>query len=93
MIYQIQIYYGALLNGQAVYSLEGSLEDCRNIPDEINEETLKKIIEQRIINDGLNPDNFEIGFLTKEQYENRFSPETEITTTWKVERDDSQLFK
>lgn len=42
MIYQFQIYYGALLNGQAVYSLEISLKDCKTFPTRINEEPFKK---------------------------------------------------
>lgn len=28
MIYQMKIYYGALLNGQAIYSIETFLTDC-----------------------------------------------------------------
>lgn len=86
MIYQIQIYYGALLNDKAIYSIETSLENCTKIQEAINEEPLKNLIINAIKNDGLNPSDFEIGFLTKEQYDNRFSPETEKTKTWKVER-------
>ena len=59
MIFQMKIYYGALLNGQAIYS---------------------------IVNDGFNPDDFEIGFLTKEQYQNRFCPETERVTVFELKK-------
>ena len=86
MIYQMQIYYGALLDGQAIYFLESLLEYYTKFPNEINEEPFKNVIEKGINHDGLNQDNFEKGFLTKEQYKNRFNPETENTTTWKVER-------
>lgn len=86
MIYQMQIYYGALLDGQAIYSLKSSLEDCKRFPDDINEDMFKIPIIQAIKKDGLNPDDFVIGYLTKEQYDNRYSKETEKSTTWSIER-------
>ncbi len=86
MIYQMQIYYGALLDGQAIYSLESSLEDCNKFPNDINEDMFKLPIIQAIKKDGLNPNDFEIGYLTKEQYDNRYSKETEKSTTWSIER-------
>lgn len=82
MIYQMQVYYGALLNGQAIYSLESSLEDCKRFPNEINEDAFKYPIEQAILKDGFKLEDFEIGYLTKEQYENRFDIEHENSTTW-----------
>lgn len=87
MIYQIKFYYGALLNGQAIYSLESSFQDCTKFPNEIDEKPFKDAIEKAIVKDGLNPDDFEIGFLTEEQYKNRFSPETEETRTFKLEKE------
>lgn len=86
MIYQMQIYYGASLNGQAIYTMENSLEDCRKMPEIINDEPLRKLMENTIRHDGLSPDDFEIGFLTKEQYDNRYNPENEKTETWTISR-------
>lgn len=88
MLYQMTIYYGALLNGQAIYSLETFSEDCRKFPskNDINEDMFRLPIIQAIKRDGLNPDDFEIGYLTKEQYDNRYSKETEKSTTWSIER-------
>lgn len=86
MIYQMQIYYGALLNGKAIYSLESSLYDCKKFPKGINQNTFKIQIQQAIVQDGLNPMDFEIGYLTKEQYDNRFSKETERSNTWIIEK-------
>lgn len=81
MIYQMIIYYGAMLNGQAIYSLKTTLEDCSELPTEMNEIMFRYSIEQLILKDGLNIDDFEIGYLTKEQYENRFDIEYEKVTT------------
>ncbi len=88
MIYQLKIYYGAILNGQAIYSLAVSLEDCKRFPEEINEENYENMIKMKIVEDGFNPDDFKIGYLTKEQYENRFSPKTEKVTTWNITKND-----
>ena len=87
MIYQMKIYYGALLDGQAIYSIESSFQDCTKFPNQIDEEPFKNAIKQVILKDGLNPDDFEIGFLTEEQYKNRFNPETEETTTFKLKKE------
>ncbi|WP_321834765.1 hypothetical protein [Clostridium butyricum] len=81
MIYQMIIYYGAMLNGQAIYSLQTTLEDCNKFPSEMNETMFRYPIEQAILKDGLNIDDFKIGYLTKEQYENRFDIEHEKVTT------------
>ena len=86
MIYQMQIYYGALLNGQAIYSLESSLDNCTKFPDKINEKVFRYPIEQAILKDGFKLENFEIGYLTKEQYENRFDIEHENATTWTISK-------
>ena len=75
------IYYGAMLNGQAIYSLQTTLEDCNKFPSEMNETMFRYPIEQAILKDGLNIDDFKIGYLTKEQYENRFDIEREKVTT------------
>lgn len=81
MIYQMIIYYGAMLNGKAIYSLKTTSEDCTKFPSEINETIFRYPIEQAILKDGLNINDFEIGYLTKEQYENRFDIENEKVTT------------
>lgn len=86
MIYQMCIYYGALLNGQAIYSLESLSIDCTKFPNEINENIFRYPIEQEILKDGFNPKDFEIGYLTKEQYDNRFSKETENSISWTIEK-------
>lgn len=77
MIYQMIIYYGAMLNGQSIYSLQTTLENCNKFPTKINEIAFRYPIEQAILKDGLSIDDFEIGYLTKEQYENRFDIEHE----------------
>ncbi len=84
MIYQMIIYYGAILNGQVIYSLQSTLEDCNKFPTEMNEIMFKYPVEQAILKDGLNIDDFEIGYLTKEQYENRFDIEHEKITTYTI---------
>lgn len=86
MIFQMKIYYGALLNGQAIYSIESSFDDCTKFPNNIDEKPLKNLIKQAIVNDGFNPDDFEIAFLTKEQYQNRFCPETERVTVFELKK-------
>lgn len=86
MIYQMTIYYGALLNGRAIYSIEYKLEDCRNIPKEFDENYLKNIIEQAILKDGFELNDFEICYLTKEQYEDRYDTKHEKVTKLIVEK-------
>lgn len=81
MIYQMIIYYGAMLDGQAIYSSQTTLEDCNKFPKDINETMFRYPIEQAILKDGLNINDFKIGYLTKEQYENRFDIEHEKVTT------------
>lgn len=85
MIYQMQIYYGAMLNGQAVYSLEISLDDGKTFPTKIDESGFKELIERAILNDGFNIEDFEIRYLTKKEYENRFDIENEKSTFWTVD--------
>ena len=84
MIYQMKIYYGALLNGKAIYSLETTLDNCTKFLNEINENAFRYPIEQAILKDGFKLEDFEIGYLTKEQYENRFDIEHENSTTWNI---------
>lgn len=84
MIYQMTIYYGAILNNEVIYSLESNLEDCKTLPSEIDEYAFKYPLEQAILGDELNPNDFEIGYLTKEQYENRFDIENEKAITWTI---------
>lgn len=86
MIYQMKIYYGAILEGKVIYSLESSLEDCTSFPEKLSEISFKHYIVQAIINDGFNPNDFTIGYLTKEQYENRNDIENEKVTTWSVSK-------
>ena len=85
MIYQMKIYYGAMINGQAVYSLESSLDDCKTFPTKIDESGFKELIESAILNDGFNIEDFEIRYLTKKEYENRFDIENEKSTFWTVD--------
>ena len=82
MIYQIKIYYGAILNGQVIYSSETTFVDCTKLPNAINEEPFKNQIINAIKGDGLNPEDFIIGFLTENQYRNRFAKETEKVTSY-----------
>lgn len=77
MIYQMTIYYGAKLNGQVIYSTEINLKDCTKFPDKIDGEVYKKQLEELIKNDGFYPECFEFGFLTKDEYENRYTKDNE----------------
>lgn len=86
MIYQMQIFYGAMLNGKAIYSMEISLEDCETFPKRISEEVFKNQMVDMITNDGLNPNDFVIGYLTKEQYNNRYDKENEKVTTKTIKK-------
>lgn len=86
MIYQLTIYYGATLNNEVVYSLESNIKDCTKLPDNINDSMFRYHIEQAILQDGFNPNDFTIGYLTKEQYENRSNKGNENTVQWTVEK-------
>ena len=37
MIFQLEVYYGAMLNGQAIYTLKNSLENCTKFPHTLDE--------------------------------------------------------
>lgn len=86
MIYQMTVYYGAMLNNQVIYSSETTFNDCNMFPDKIDEYMFKYPIEQAILNDGFNLSDFKIGYLTKEQYDNRFEIENEKTVSWTIEK-------
>lgn len=81
MIYQMTIYYGAVVNGEAIYSIQTSLEDCKEFPENIDEIIFKYPLEQLIIKDGLKVSDFEFRYLTKEEYDNRYDKENEKVTT------------
>lgn len=87
MFFQIEYYYGASINGQAIYCMKNSFTDCTKFPQTLEEKFCKEFIIERIKKDGFDPNDFEIGFLTKEQYENRLDKETEKSTTIKIEND------
>lgn len=86
MIYQLTIYYGAVLNNEVIYSLESNVMDCTKLPDNIDENMFRYHIEQAIVKDGFNPNDFIIGYLTKEQYENRSNKGNENTVQWTIEK-------
>ena len=88
MIYQMTIYYGAILNGEVIYALKNNLEDCQTFPIEVNEYVFKHILKQTILDDGLNPGDFEMEYLTKEQYENRIDIENEKVITLPIKKKD-----
>jgi len=72
MIYQLKVYYGALVNDKVIYSAELTFDDCTKLLTEpLDSSSLKDYINNKIIADGFNPDNFTFGWLTKEQYENK----------------------
>jgi hypothetical protein len=72
MIYQLNAYYGALVENKVIYSAELTFDDCTKfLTKPINCEPLKNKIIEKIINDGFNPDDFTFDWLTKEQYENK----------------------
>lgn len=91
MIYQMTIYYGALLNGQVIYSLENNLTDCRKFPDEIDGNIFKKQLRDFIQSQNLNPDDFEYSFLTKEQYENRITKNDENKHVYQIDSKESMI--
>lgn len=85
MIYQLTIYYGAMVNGIAIYSICSEFEDCKSFPPKINEDIFRGPIVKAIKEDGLNPADFELRYIKKEKYENRFEIEHEKTTITVVE--------
>lgn len=86
MIYQMTIYYGAMLNNEVIYSMESTLENCTKFPKRLSSEHYCKVITNLIEQDGFNPHDFDIGYLTKEQYENRYEKDNEIQTIYNIER-------
>lgn len=73
MIYQLQFYYGALINSKVIYSVEVCFDDCTNFFSKpiTFEPFIKQEIIKQIENDGFNPNDFTYDWLTKEQYKNR----------------------
>jgi len=72
MIYQLKIYYGALIGDKVIYSAELNFDDCTTLLNEpIDHKPLKKYIINKIIKDGFDPSNFIFDWLTKKQYENK----------------------
>jgi hypothetical protein len=72
MIYQLTIYYGALIGDKAVYTAELNFNDCKELLTEpIDCASIKNYLIEKIISDGFNPDDFTFDWLTKEQYENK----------------------
>lgn len=89
MIYQIEIYYGALLNGNVIYSIKLNFTDCTKFKNNINEQKLENIIKSSIEKDGFNTEDFEIRFLTKEEYENRYDIEHEHSIKLNIKSKDN----
>lgn len=79
MIYQLEILYGALINGKVIYSTATKFDDCTKYLTELNERIFKEPIINKIKKDGLNPDDFIFSFITKEQYENRIESEETVS--------------
>jgi len=72
VIYQLEVLYGALINGKVIYSTVTNFEDCRECFSEpFDEIPFKELITKQIIEDGFNPNDFVFSYITKEQYENR----------------------
>jgi hypothetical protein len=72
MIYQLKIYYGALIKDKAVYSAELTFDDCTELLTEpVDCETIKSYLIEKIIEDGFNPNDFAFDYLTKEQFESK----------------------
>lgn len=72
MIYQFSAYFGAVLNGVAVYSVGYTMDDCRALPTEpFKEVELVTYLRKQIMKDGFDPDVFEYRWLTKSEYENK----------------------
>lgn len=83
MIYQLIIYYGALINGKVVYSNKTELVDATILPTQLDEKIFKDMLVMQIEQDGLNVKDFEFSYLTKEQYESRDKNERQIELTIK----------
>ena len=87
MIYQMEIFYGALLNGQAIYSMSTKLDNCTVFPKkEFNEDYFKEPLVKLIKSKDDDPDNYEFCYLTKEQYEKRFDIENEDVKEIEIKR-------
>lgn len=75
MIYQLKLYYGAKLQGQAIYTAEIEMQDCKQVflPENIEDLDipLKAQIFALIEKDGFSAEDFEFGWLTQEEYDNR----------------------
>lgn len=94
MVYQMTIYYGALLDGKTVYSMSSTFVDCTKFPEKLNEELYRDVIVERIKADGFDPNDFEIGFLTENQYEDRLlSDEEEKTNRLKIFKEAYKMIK
>lgn len=73
MIYQLKAYYGALLDNKVVYSAELTFNDCTKPSDTfIDDKPLKAELSRKIISDGFNSNDFTFGWVTREQYYNKF---------------------
>lgn len=86
VIYQLQIYYGAVLGGRAIYTVTIAFDNCTEmLKDTINIEPYKQELIKLIEQDGFNPNDFIFDFLTKEQFINAVDSKTrkkiEITPT------------
>jgi protein-arginine kinase activator protein McsA len=72
VIYQLEIYYGAMIGGKSMYSSKITFNDCKKpFNCTMHIEAIKEQIENLIRNDGFEPADFVFDYLTKEQYDNR----------------------
>ena len=78
MIYNLQVYYGALLTSNnkdsVIYSICSEFNDSSILPtqewfDGLEDLCIVKLVE-KIKNDGFNPDDFWYDYITEEQYMN-----------------------
>lgn len=87
MIYQMEVFYGALLNSQVIYSMSTKLDNCTAFPKkEFDENYFKETLIKFIKSKDDDPNNYEFNCLTKEEYENRFDIENEDVKEIEIKR-------
>lgn len=93
MIYQLKVLYGAVLNGQVIYATETTFFDCTKPFKTIDENVCKHKIIEAIKRDGFKPEDFEIRFITQEEYDNRFDKDSEEVNTITFKKEDDGEWK
>jgi hypothetical protein len=79
MIYQMTLYFGAIINEKVIYSGEITFDDCTQLLKEpVNFTPFKEELIRLIEKDGFNPNDFTYDWITKEQYSNKIESKVEM---------------